>query len=31
MFFEENWKFDVALKIAKKMPEKVYGSLDNLI
>ena len=31
MFFSENWKFNVASKIAKKMPEKVYGFLDNFI
>ena len=31
MFFSENWKFNVDSKIAKKIPEKIYGFLDNLI
>ena len=31
MFFSEHWKFNVDSKIAKKIPEKIYGFLDNLI
>ena len=31
IFFSENWKFNVNSKNAKKIPQKIYGFLDNLI
>ena len=30
-FFSEHWTFHVDTKNAKKMEQKVYGFLDNLI
>ena len=31
MFFSEHWKFNLDFKIAKKIPENIYGNLDNFI
>ena len=30
-FFAEHWKFNVDCKNAKKMQQKIYGFIDNLI